>query len=184
MAENKIGPHSGHTMQVIGGTVEGLTEGMSQSQMAAELATRGAMSAMTLTGYTRVQGLETADMLASLKKAGDEVVGNDMSRVERTLANQFITLDAMFNDLAQRASQHTDYRGIETLMRLALKCQAQSRNTAEALAEIKNPTRFIGHQTNVAHTQQVNNQFSEQYAHTRAGGEKGSYAEQTIGVRK
>ena len=43
---------------------------------------------------------------------------------------------------------------------------------------------IIGHQINVAHTQQVNNQFGEQQAHTRAGGEKGSYSEQTIGVRK
>jgi hypothetical protein len=73
------------------------------------------------------------------------------------LANQLLTLDVLFNNLAQRAGRQDSIKGMEALMRLALKAQAQSRATAEALSIMKNPMPYIK-QTNIAHGhQQVNN---------------------------
>lgn len=72
-------------------------------------------------------------------------------------SNQLLTLDLLFNNLAQRSGRQESFKGIEVLMRLALKAQAQARATAETLSIIKNPMPYIK-QANIAHGhQQVNN---------------------------
>lgn len=72
-----------------------------------------------------------------------------------------MALNAIFNELARRAANNMGtYLGTtETYLRLALKAQAQSRATVEALAEMKKPhsVAFVK-QANIAHgPQQVNN---------------------------
>ena len=42
--------------------------------------------------------MEVPDLVIEMRKAGDEVVDGNMGRVERMLANQAMTLDAIFND--------------------------------------------------------------------------------------
>ena len=67
-----------------------------------------------------------------------------MGRVERMLANQAMTLDAIFNDMAQRSGRQETVQGHRGLDEgLALKAQAQARSTAEALALLKNPMPYI-----------------------------------------
>ena len=129
-----------------------------QSQALAKLATNSVLSAVTLKRYSNAgDDLEVADLVTEMRKAGDEVVEGNMGRVERMLANQAMTLDAIFNDMAQRSGRQDTYKGIEVLMRLALKAQAQARSTAEALALLKNPMPYIK-QANIANgPQQVNN---------------------------
>ena len=129
-----------------------------RSQVLAKLATTSALSAFTLKSYSGGgDDLEVPDLVAEMKKAGDEAVAGDMGRVERMLANQMLCLDAIFNNMAQRSHRQETFKGIEVLMRLALKAQAQARSTAEALAVIKNPMPYIK-QANIAHGhQQVNN---------------------------
>ena len=101
--------------------------------------------------------MEVPDLVTEMRKAGDEIVEGNMGRVERMLANQAMTLDAIFNDMAQRSGRQDSFKGIEVLMRLALKAQAQARSTAEALALLKNPMPYIK-QANIAHGhQQINN---------------------------
>ena len=101
--------------------------------------------------------MEVFDLVTEMKKAGNEAVAGDLGRVERMLVNQAITLDAIFNNMAQRSFRQETFKGIEVLMRLALKAQAQARSTAEALALLKNPMPYIK-QANIAHGhQQVNN---------------------------
>ena len=128
------------------------------SQTLAKLVTGGVLSAATLKPYSGAgEDLEVADLAAEMKKAGDEAVAGDMKRVERMLANQLLTLDMLFNNLAQRSGRQDTFRGIEVLMRLALKAQAQARATAETLSVIKNPMPYIK-QANIAHGhQQINN---------------------------
>ena len=111
--------------------------------------------------------LEYQTILKAVKKAGAEVVAGDLSRVEKMLTNQAIVLDNIFNNLAQRASQQESLKGIEVFLRLAMKAQAQSRATAEALAEIKNPAPYI-RQANIA---QGHQQINNTYAGERARGE-------------
>jgi hypothetical protein len=128
------------------------------SQALAKLATGSVLSAVTLKRYSGAgNALEIPDLVVEMRKAGDEVVGGNMGRVERMLTNQALTLDAIFNDMAQRSGRQDQFKGIEVLMRLALKAQAQARSTAEALALLKNPMPYI-RQANIANgPQQVNN---------------------------
>ena len=128
------------------------------SQAIARLVTDGTTSALTLKTYAGAgEGLGVNDLVKAMKKAGDEAVAGNLARTERMLANQLLTLNAMFDNLAQRAHRQTDFKAIETMTRLALKAQAQARATAETLAVIKNPMPYIK-QANIAQGhQQVNN---------------------------
>ncbi|CAD6551429.1 hypothetical protein ACFQ3P_30220 [Paraburkholderia sabiae] len=100
--------------------------------------------------------------LASL---AEDIIDGDMRGVERMLVAQANTLDMIFNQLARKAA-HCEYLNqFQVNMAMALKAQAQSRATLEALAELKNPraVAFVN-QANIAHgPQQVNN-------HTKDGG--------------
>jgi hypothetical protein len=123
-----------------------------------QLATDGALTAITLQAYSGGgKELGVTELLAAMRKAGDETVAGELGRFERVLTNQFLTLDALFNNLAQRSGRQESFKGIEVLMRLALKAQSQARATAETLALIKNPMPYI-RQANIANgPQQVNN---------------------------
>lgn len=146
------------TEQATSAADAGIPERQARSKALAKAATSSALSAVTLKGV--VQGgheLDAGDLLDEMRKAGDEAVAGDLSRVERMLAVQLLTLDALFNNLAQRAGRQHDLKASEVLMRLALKAQGQARATAEALSVMKNPMPYIG-QANIAHGhQQVNN---------------------------
>ena len=131
-----------------------------QSQALAKLATNSVLSAVTLKRYSNAgDDLEVADLVTEMRKAGGEVVAGDMGRVERMLVNQAMTLDAIFNNMAQRSGKQDSFKGIEVLMRLALKAQAQARSTAEALALLKNPAPYIRQANMTTGPQQVNNTY-------------------------
>lgn len=91
-----------------------------------------------------------------------EVQRGEMKRPEAMLVAQAHTLDALFQNLALRS--HANSRegyldAADRYLRLALKAQAQSVRTIEALAELKNPrpVAFVK-QANIANgPQQVNN---------------------------
>ena len=160
-----------------GSGLEGVSKGATKSQNMAALATRPSMAAaFTVKAFSVItsidENIDEFDIIDELQKAGNEVVvGGDMSRVEKMLANQAISLDNIFNQMAQRSAKQETYKGIEVFLRLALKAQAQARSTAEALALLKNPQPYI-RQANIAHgPQQVvnNGARSEQYAQAHAG---------------
>ena len=137
------------------------------SQALAKLATTSVLSAVTLKRYSGAgDALEVPDLVTEMRRAGDEVVAGDMGRVERMLANQAMTLDAIFNDMAQRSGRQDSYKGIEVLMRLALKAQAQARSTAEALALLKNPMPYIKQANMTTGPQQVNNTYAGTPSHS------------------
>ena len=129
-----------------------------RSEKLAAMATTGAFTAATMHIYAGAgEALGVTELLAAMRKAGDETVAGDMGRFERVLTHQFLTLDALFNNLAQRSGRQDSFKGIEVLMRLALKAQSQARATAETLALMKNPMPYI-RQANIANgPQQVNN---------------------------
>ena len=129
-----------------------------KAECLAALATYGTFTAATLQTLTGVGSeLGITELVSAMRKAGDETVAGDMGRFERVLTNQFLTLDALFNNLAQRSGRQESFKGIEVMMRLALKAQAQARATAETLALMKNPMPYI-RQANIANgPQQVNN---------------------------
>ena len=137
-------------------------DGVTTSNTLAKLATTSALSVFTLKQYAGCgDELDVADLIAAMRKAGDEAVAGDLSRVERMLVNQMLTLDVLFDNLAQRAGKQETFKGIEVLMRLAMKAQSQARATAETLATNKNPMPYIK-QTNIAngHQQVINGQHA------------------------
>lgn len=141
----------------------GLKQGMSDSKCMAVLSTKSALTATTYKAFAGAgDSLEVTDVMGELRKAGDEVVAGNMSRLEIMLTNQALTLDAIFNNMAQRSHKQESFKGIEILMRLALKAQAQARSTVEALAEIKNPhsVSFVKQANVTTGPQQVNNTYS------------------------
>ncbi len=120
---------------------------------------------LTLTAHMFAGGLagdelDLTAMHARMMGAAKDAAAGDLATLERMLSGQAQTLNIMFTELARRAAanmgQHLD--ATETYLRLALKAQAQSRATVEALAEIKNPraVAFVK-QANIAQQQQVNN---------------------------
>lgn len=145
----------------------GFTKDDTDSQKIAALATR---SALTATTYKAFAGggdtLEVTDLMGELRKAGEEVASGNMSRVEKMLAHQALTLDAIFNNMAQRSHKQETFKGIEVLMRLALKAQAQARSTAETLALLKNPQPYIRQANMTTGPQQVNNAYAGTPSHS------------------
>jgi hypothetical protein len=148
----------------------GFSKGDTESQVLAALSTRSALSATTFKAFTNGgNDLEVSDLMRELRKAGEEVAGGNLSRVEKMLTHQALTLDAIFNNMAQRSHRQESFKGIEVLMRLALKAQAQARSTAEALALLKNPQPYIRQANMTTGPQQVNNGYTPPSANTRAG---------------
>ena len=93
------------------------------------------------------------DSVAAVRKG-------DLSGPEAMLVAQATALNAIFTELARRAAANMgEYiKATESYMRLALKAQAQSRSTIEALAALKNPPVVFARQANIANgSQQVNN---------------------------
>ena len=147
----------------------GFTKGDTNSQMMAALSTRSALTATTYKAFSGAgDSLEVTDVMGELRKAADEVSGGDLSRVEKMLAHQALALDCIFNNMAQRSARQESFKGIEVLMRLALKAQAQSRATVEALAEIKNPrpVQFVKQANMTTGPQQVNNAYAGTQSHS------------------
>jgi hypothetical protein len=69
-------------------------------------------------------------------------------------------LNALFNQLFQKASNTQYFDHYDRYMRFAFKAQAQCRATFETLARSKNPPVFA-RQANIAQgTQQINNTMS------------------------
>ena len=119
-------------------------------------------AAVTLKEYGKSYGdLDLSGLIDSLAEQTRATNEGDLKRGEAMLAAQAHTLDAIFNNMAQRAASNMgEYLGaMETYMKLALRAQSQCRSTWEALATIKNPP-VMGYvrQANIAHGhQQVNN---------------------------
>ena len=154
------------------------TARVTEDRVMADAAAGGiAGNAMTLGTYA--QGwfgeLSLTDCALSLQAAAGAVSRGDLTVAEATLTSQALALDAIFGELARRASLNlgTHLPVTETYLRLALKAQSQSRATFEALAAIKNPPAVYARQANINNggQQQVNNgatpAVSEQYASAR-----------------
>ena len=152
----------------------GFAEGGTDSQVMAALSTRSALNATTHKAFAGGgDSLGVTDLMGELRKAGEEVASGNLSRVEKMLAHQALTLDAIFNIMAQRSHKQETFKGIEELMRLALKAQAQARSTAEALALLKNPQPYIRQANMTTGPQQVNNAYAGTPSHSciRSGAE-------------
>lgn len=117
-------------------------------------------AALTVGQFLRYKDeVSTVAVMDELVRQFESVKGGNLDRGEAMLVAQAHTLDAIFNRLAQSASQMSMLHQYEMFMKLALRAQNQSRMTWESLAAIKHPPQVaIVRQANIsAGPQQVNN---------------------------
>ncbi len=81
------------------------------------------------------------DYAAAIRAKGDGAERGELAFASRLLSAQAVTLDNIFTEMARRmAINMAEYLGAtETYARIALKAQAQSRATLEALAKLHQP---------------------------------------------
>lgn len=106
-------------------------------------------------------GADFQEHWPAVMKTVRKVLDGDMNHPQAMLLSQAMTLESMFNALAERAAKNIGVHlpTTEAYMRMALKAQAQCTATLRVLGELKSPKQvaFIK-QANVAHGhQQVNN---------------------------
>lgn len=120
-------------------------------------------AALTLKEYGKIYGnLDLSGLIDALTAQTTAVTNGDLGRGEAMLTAQAHILDAVFNNLAQRANKAEYMDTFERYLKLALRAQSQCRATWETLATMKNPP-MVGYvrQANIAHGhQQVNNAAS------------------------
>lgn len=117
-------------------------------------------AAIVVEAYSKPLGAHDLGALADTLATGMEGLSSgDMTRAEAMLYGQAHALQAMFMNLARRASSQEYMANMETFMRMALKAQNQCRMTLETLAAIKNPPVVFARQANINNggQQQVNN---------------------------
>jgi len=110
--------------------------------------------------YGKTYGdLDLGGLTNALSEQTHASSNGDLQRAEAMLTTQAHTLDAIFNNLAQRAINTEHMDNLDRYLKLALRAQSQCRSTWEALATIKYPpTMGYVRQANIANgPQQVNN---------------------------
>lgn len=140
--------------------------GKAQEAQLAEFTTRGIVPmASVLTTYSRdtySEEVSLTDAYGELMRLSDAAAAGDLTQLERLLSAQALALNSVFAGLAHRAKTNSQggYLGAaDTYLRLALRAQAQCRQTVQTLFEMKNPrpVAFV-QQANISNgPQQVNN---------------------------
>jgi hypothetical protein len=135
-----------------------------KSEALAKMALRPSVNAAAvMVSYSKPLGIEQDDIGALMDRLADDVKdvwAGDMKRAEAMLFGQAHALQAIFMNLARRATTQEYLKQWEAYLRMALKAQNQCRMTLEALATIKNPPVVFARQANIAQgPQQVNNEM-------------------------
>jgi putative sterol carrier protein len=103
--------------------------------------------------------IDLTDAIDCLKDKIKGITDGDMQPIEAMLIGQAQALQTMFVYLGKQAVQKSSLQQYTAFMNMALKAQAQSRATIQALTELKYPKQatFVK-QANIANgNQQVNN---------------------------
>lgn len=128
------------------------------------------MAAAAMQPWSKSFGdVDLGELAKGVREKVDDLAGGEMRSIEAMLYGQAKTLDMIFVNLARRAANQEYLTQFQAHLTLALKAQAASRATLQALAEVKNPrTPTFVRQTNVANgPQQINNGMSPGTAHAR-----------------
>ena len=137
-----------------------------KSEAMAKMALRPSVNAAAvMVSYGKPLGIDDDDIAALMDRLADDVQNvwaGDMKRAEAMLFGQAHALQAIFMNLARRATTQEYLKQWEAYLRMALKAQNQCRMTLETLATIKNPPVVIARQANINNggQQQVNNGYA------------------------
>ena len=129
----------------------------------AKLATMPSLNAAVVieayTGNVVGKDLDMVQLVSTLRESFDASKAGDLGGLERMLIGQATALQTIFASLARRAQLQEFQKNYESFLTLALKAQAQSRATIQAVVELKYPKQvaFVK-QANISNgPQQVNN---------------------------
>lgn len=120
----------------------------------------------------------TTETYLAVQKQAKAVADGDLTYLRQMLVGQAITLNAIFTEMTRRggANMGEYMKAMEVYMRLAMKAQAQSRATIEALERLTN-----GHVQTVKHVH-VNEGgqavIADQFHHHGGGSENGGSIKQ------
>ena len=128
-------------------TVEQNTEETGAQAVARKVLDPGFRHALTASSFagkalgTSIGQPGLMDYVDHVLKVGEKAEAGDIAIASRLFISQAITLDAMFTELARRTADNMgEYiNAAERYGRLALKAQANSRATLEALAKLHQP---------------------------------------------
>ena len=118
-------------------------------------------------------------LVDGLRDSFSTAEAGDLSSLEAMLIGQAMALQSIFTSLARRAQVQEYQKHLNAFLSLALKAQAQSRATIQAVVELKYPRQvaFVK-QANISHgPQQVNNGQGFESS-TRAGARTDAHAEE------
>lgn len=132
----------------------------SMERLRADVAAEGVVgNARVLQAFAQSQlgDVDLAEAFSAMRATAGVVHGGDLKPVEAMLMAQATSLNSIFCELARRAANQEYLPQFQAHLTLALKAQAASRATLQALAEVKNPrTPTFVRQANIAHNQQIN----------------------------
>lgn len=113
------------------------------------------------------KSIDLTTITNEFENQANQIIGGDIAAIEKVLASQALSLNAIYNRMAVTMSSSDTLHQFQVYSDVALKAQNQCRKTLLALAEIKNPKKatFVKQQ-NVAFNQQVNNGNPENLKNT------------------
>lgn len=119
------------------------------------------------------------DYADAIRAKGEQAAKGDLAFASRMLAAQAVTLDNIFTEMARRMALNMgEYLGAtETYARIAMKAQAQSRATLEALTKLHQPREQTVRHVHVNEGGQA--VIADQFHHHARGQENGKAADQS-----
>ena len=121
-------------------------------------------------GKNLLPNMDISKISDNIRQSVKGVQNGNLEELEDMLVGQAKSLETMFANLARRANAQEYLKQFTTYMNLALKTQAQSRATIQAIVELKYPRQVVvTQQANFsAGHQQVNNGATQRNFDTNA----------------
>ena len=119
-------------------------------------------------GKSLLPNMDISKISDNIRQSVRGVQNGNLEELEDMLVGQAKSLETMFANLARRANAQEYLKQFTTYMNLALKTQAQSRATIQAIVELKYPRQVVvTQQANFsAGHQQVNNGATQRNFHS------------------
>jgi hypothetical protein len=109
-----------------------------------------------MSAFDEERSMDIGKVLNQFRRAANAVNNGNLEGPERMAMCQAKILDLLFHELLRRGMAMVGQSEFETIMKLALKAQAQSAKALETIAVLKRPAIFAK-QLNMANQQVVNN---------------------------
>ena len=130
-----------------------------KAQLALQPSVNAAVVIASYQSNVHGKDVDIDELVDGLRTTFVKVKDGNLSNLEAMLIGQATALQSIFTSLARRSQQQEYQKNFESFLGLALKAQAQSRATIQAVVELKYPRQvsFVK-QANISHgPQQVNN---------------------------